>query len=155
MELLLWVGRALVLVGTFAFLWRVAGELRRGVARTASEGAPPGQTAAREGRLALVQDNSADGLVVAEEDRRLRLGESLAVGEEVTLGRDETNDVMVRDRFTSGRHARVFRRDGVFWLEDLGSKNGTLLNGHRISQVQRLLDGDRITIGSCSLRFMG
>lgn len=152
----MWAGRALVLVGTFVFLWRVVGQLRLGVAGVAAaETGAAFREGAREGRLVLVQDNCVDGLVIPAEDRRLRLGDVLALGEETTLGRDEANDVVVGDRFTSGRHARIFRREEAYWVEDLGSKNGTLLNGHRLTRPQRLVSGDRVTVGSCSFRFMG
>jgi pSer/pThr/pTyr-binding forkhead associated (FHA) protein len=73
---------------------------------------------------------------------------------EVTLGRNEENALVIGDRFTSGRHARLCEREGAYWVEDLGSRNGTLLNGRRIRGAERLWPGDRLTVGSCTFRFM-
>jgi len=67
---------------------------------------------------------------------------------EVTLGRDLANDIPVPDQEISRRHARFLTRtDGVF-IEDLGSTNGTFLNGVRISSPQRLNNGDLITMAA-------
>ena len=51
------------------------------------------------------------------------------------------------DSFVSSRHARVFRRDGGVWVEDLGSTNGTYVNGGRISAATPLRTGDRLQVG--------
>jgi len=70
------------------------------------------------------------------------------------VGREAENDVpLLRDEFSSGRHARFEpRRDGV-WVEDVGSTNGTFVNGVRLSQPRRLSPGDVIRIGETDLRF--
>jgi FHA domain len=72
----------------------------------------------------------------------------------LTIGRSADNDLSLEeDEFASGRHARVEpRRDGV-WLEDVGSTNGTYLNGVRLSQPRRLSPGDVIRVGETDLRF--
>ena len=55
------------------------------------------------------------------------------------------------DTFASSIHARVFRRSGELWIEDLGSTNGTWLNDERLEIPVRLRRGDRVKIGStCS-----
>ena len=70
---------------------------------------------------------------------------------EVTLGRDLSNDIPVPDQEISRRHARFLTRtDGVF-IEDLGSTNGTFLNGVRISSPQRLNNGDLITMAESTV----
>ena len=70
---------------------------------------------------------------------------------EVTLGRDLANDIPVPDQEISRRHARfVTRTDGVY-IEDLGSTNGTILNGVRISSPQRLNNGDLITLAEATV----
>ncbi len=69
---------------------------------------------------------------------------------EVTLGRDLANDIPVPDQEISRRHARfITRADGVY-LEDLGSTNGTFVNGVRISSPQRLTNGDLITLAEAT-----
>jgi pSer/pThr/pTyr-binding forkhead associated (FHA) protein len=68
------------------------------------------------------------------------------------LGRSPDNDVILRDPATSGHHARLERRGEEFWVVDLGSTNGTFVNGESIQEKQ-LNHGDRLTIGQNSLSF--
>jgi DNA-binding response OmpR family regulator len=63
-----------------------------------------------------------------------------------TIGRWEDNDVVVDDRWVSRNHARLRREGERYLLEDLGSRNGTLLNGRRITDQAMLADGDRIQV---------
>ncbi len=62
------------------------------------------------------------------------------------IGRWEDNDVVVDDRWVSRNHARIRREGERYILEDLGSRNGTLLNGRRITDQAVLADGDRIQV---------
>ena len=68
------------------------------------------------------------------------------------LGRSPDNDIILRDPATSGHHARVERRGDQFWIVDLGSTNGTLVNGEPV-QEKELSNGDRVTIGQNSVNF--
>ena len=68
------------------------------------------------------------------------------------LGRSPDNDIILRDPATSGHHARVERRGDTFWIVDLGSTNGTLVNGEPI-QEKELNHDDRITIGQNAVHF--
>jgi pSer/pThr/pTyr-binding forkhead associated (FHA) protein len=77
---------------------------------------------------------------------------ALAEGENV-LGRDPDAAVWIDLNSVSRRHARVVVADEVARLEDLGSRNGTLVNGERISSPTPLANGDRIKIGAASLVF--
>ncbi len=70
----------------------------------------------------------------------------------VTIGRAPDNDVVVGDPATSGRHGRIETRGGSFWIGDLGSTNGTLVNGEPVIEKQ-LSDGDLIAIGQNTIRF--
>ncbi len=70
----------------------------------------------------------------------------------VRLGRSPDNDVILRDPATSGHHARLERRGDQFWIVDLGSTNGTFVNGESIQEKQ-LNEGDRLTIGQNSVQF--
>ncbi len=70
----------------------------------------------------------------------------------VTVGRAPDNDVVVGDPATSGRHGRIEMRSDVFWISDLGSTNGTLVNGEPVIEKQ-LSDGDLIAIGQNTIRF--
>jgi len=62
------------------------------------------------------------------------------------------NDVVVGDPATSGHHGRIETRNGVFWISDLGSTNGTLVNGEPVLEKQ-LAHGDVIAIGQNVIRF--
>jgi Inner membrane component of T3SS, cytoplasmic domain len=68
------------------------------------------------------------------------------------LGRSPDNDVILRDPATSGHHARLERRGDSFWVVDLGSTNGTFVNGESVQEKQ-LTDGDRLTVGQNSVHF--
>jgi FHA domain-containing protein len=72
----------------------------------------------------------------------------------LTIGRAEQNDVSIDgDEFASARHVRVEpRRDGV-WVHDLGSTNGTFVNGVRIDRPRKLVMGDVLRVGETELRF--
>jgi dipeptidyl aminopeptidase/acylaminoacyl peptidase len=70
----------------------------------------------------------------------------------VTVGRAPDNDVVVGDPATSGHHGRIEVRGGFFWISDLGSTNGTLVNGEPVIEKQ-LSDGDVIAIGQNTIRF--
>jgi Protein of unknown function (DUF3662)/FHA domain len=72
--------------------------------------------------------------------------------ERTVLGRSRQSDVYVTDANVSRRHAEVVREGAEYWLVDLGSTNGTQVNGERIERA-RLRDGDVITIGSTEIVF--
>jgi hypothetical protein len=73
-------------------------------------------------------------------------------GEVVTIGRLPDCDVVLKDKAASRHHAQIKAKDGHFTLTDLGSTNGTRLNGQTI-QSRLLEDGDRISIGATNLDF--
>ncbi len=70
---------------------------------------------------------------------------------EVSLGRERSCDVVLDDPLVSRRHARLRFRDGSWILHDLGSTNGTFLNGLRVGRCQ-LRAGDRLDLGDTRLR---
>lgn len=70
----------------------------------------------------------------------------------ITIGRLAECDVVVGDKGASRRHAQIRRKDDTYTVTDLGSTNGTRLNGQTI-QTRELADGDRITIGATTLEF--
>jgi pSer/pThr/pTyr-binding forkhead associated (FHA) protein len=72
----------------------------------------------------------------------------------VTIGRSSDNDMSLgEDEFASAHHARVEpRRDGV-WVEDIGSTNGTFVNGSKLERPKKLAPGDVIRVGETDLRF--
>lgn len=70
------------------------------------------------------------------------------------LGRAPSNQVVLADEKVSRRHALVHAQErNEYWLVDLGSSNGTYLNGRRVTQPTRLRDGDTLTVGDFPIRF--
>lgn len=71
------------------------------------------------------------------------------VGGITTLGRESTNDIVMDQPTVSRNHARIFYNARGYWIQDLGSANGTFVNGLRIDQQPRALEnGQRIQLGS-------
>ena len=72
----------------------------------------------------------------------------------LTVGRDAQNDIALRgDQFASARHARFDPRPDGIWIEDVGSTNGTYLNGVKLKRAKRLDPGDVVRIGETDLRY--
>ena len=70
----------------------------------------------------------------------------------VVIGRSPGADIVLGDDFVSGRHARVAPSGGSAVVEDMGSTNGTLLNGSRLTKPTTLREGDAIDIGEVRLK---
>jgi pSer/pThr/pTyr-binding forkhead associated (FHA) protein len=79
-------------------------------------------------------------------------GERFEIDSELSLGREGT-DIVLDDREVSRRHGIVRPADGAAEIADLGSANGTFVNGERISAARRLVDGDIVRIGQTLLNF--
>jgi serine phosphatase RsbU (regulator of sigma subunit) len=73
--------------------------------------------------------------------------------ERVTVGRARSCDVFLPDQWLSRQHAEIRRRSGDYFVADLESKNGTLLNGERVGEERRLRHGDVISLGEHQLTF--
>jgi phosphoserine phosphatase RsbU/P len=75
--------------------------------------------------------------------------------DELVIGRSPSAGVVITDAQVSRQHARLVRRDGDWWVEDLGARNTTLLNGAPVRQPERLRAGDRLEVGSAVVRLLG
>src|SRR5512134_1423261 len=73
--------------------------------------------------------------------------------ERVTIGRSRDSDIFLPDQWLSRHHATIEQRGDAFWVSDLRSKNGTLLNGEPVQEARRLRPGDVITLGEHTLTF--
>lgn len=69
------------------------------------------------------------------------------------IGRTPECNFIVNDSLVSKRHCIITNEDGKFFLEDIGSRNGTFLNGKPIKKKTALFYGDKITIGETIIRF--
>ena len=68
--------------------------------------------------------------------------------EVINIGADSQNDLRIQDDYVSGSHARLRYENGGLLVSDLGSRNGTFVNGQRVSETARaIMPGDRIRIG--------
>jgi hypothetical protein len=140
------------LVLLYLFIWRIVRSAARDVrlpqeSFVLAPGSVPGLGEAEpqvdSGRLVVVKSPALD------EGEELELDSAALL-----LGRGSRNDVdLAGDEYASSDHARIEpRRDGV-WLEDVGSTNGTYLNGIRLTRPKRLTAGDILRIGETELRY--
>jgi FHA domain len=150
-ELLL-VLKIAFLVLLYLFIWRIVRTASRDLrlpqesfilAPSAAAGVHASRPSPVTGRLVVVK--SAD----------LQDGEGFELNSaQLTIGRGNQNDIPIAtDEYASARHARFEpRQDGV-WVQDLGSTNGTFLNGTRLDRPRRLAQGDIVRVGETDLRY--
>lgn len=158
MDIILFVLRTLFLVLIYVFIFILLVYLIRdlhntdGPAASDIAGAQTGDGPAGRG----VRKKSGFGVLVVESaPREYALeGSEYELTREIKLGRGPVNEIILPGRFVSNRHARLYMRDGQYWLEDLGSKNGTYLNGKLVTGPAVLADGDQIRIGDIIFRFV-
>ena len=140
------------LVLLYLFIWRIVRTASRDLrlpqesfilAPSAAAGVHASRPGPVTGRLVVVK--SAD----------LQDGEGFELNSaQLTIGRGSQNDIPIAtDEYASARHARFEpRQDGV-WVQDLGSTNGTFLNGTRLDRPRRLAQGDVVRVGETDLRY--
>ena len=75
-------------------------------------------------------------------------------GPEVAIGRAATAGLVIQDSRVSRQHARLVQRDGQWWVEDLGTRNGTLVNGTPLEGARPWRAGDRLQIGDATILFL-
>jgi FHA domain len=144
--------KILFLVLLYLFIWRIVRSATRDL-RLPQESFVLGPDAVAS--LRGEAPRGASARLVVEKSPALREGSDYVLNSApLTVGRDATNDVELRgDDFASAEHARFEpRRDGV-WLTDVGSTNGTFVNGARLERPRKLAPGDMIRIGATDLRF--
>ncbi|HEY5663747.1 MAG TPA: FHA domain-containing protein [Ilumatobacter sp.] len=131
-------------------LWAVWSEVRAPAdARTITDFAPQGQppVTARAPKPPRGKRGGTPGRLVVLEPKERR-GTTFAITGDVGIGRDADNTIVIlHDAYISGRHTLISRADGQVVVDDLGSRNGTYLNGTRLMQRHTVHRGDRIQIG--------
>jgi len=96
---------------------------------------------------------AAEPHLVVNRSSSLPVGTTYDVAGGATIGRSRGSRIPITDQFISTSHARVFRKGHFWFVEDLGSLNGTYVNGHRISGEQQLHLRDEIRVGETVLRW--
>lgn len=133
----LWALRLLFLALVYLLLFQSIGALQRALGK-----AP----AVAERGLAYLVVNTAP-------PNSHRRGERFALRAVNAIGRDPGGDVVLRDDFASARHALVSQEGDGWWVEDVGSTNGTFLNGDRVTKRMALHFGDEVEVGRVRMRF--
>lgn len=96
---------------------------------------------------------AAEPHLVVRSSNTLAVGTTYDVAGGATIGRSRSSRIPITDQFISTTHARVFRKGHFWFVEDLGSLNGTYVNGRRISGEQQLHLRDEIRVGETVLRW--
>ena len=117
--------------------------------RAPAPGAPQGQLAAQRAPRQSSRGRGPRSIVVTD-DRGAKLGTHSLNGT-LQIGRAEACHIQISDTYASQFHARIYSRDDSWWVEDLGSTNGTYLNQRRITSPSALRAGDRLKIGKTTL----
>jgi hypothetical protein len=117
-------------------------------------------TSRREGRREGRRDGRSAPRFRGGGLRRLRVlepaelaGRTYELGQEITVGRAAGCHITLDDTYVSQLHARVSARDGVVYVEDLGSTNGTYLNRQKVTGAVAASAGDRLQVGGTVLEF--
>ena len=132
----LWVIRFLFLALLYVFLYRVVRALLRDLRAATHEGT------GELGRL----------VVVASPNGEHEAGQVFALDAITTMGRDVNNAIVVDDPFASAEHAILTYRGRAWYLEDLGSTNGSYVNGRPVDGVAALGFGDELQVGQVRFR---
>jgi pSer/pThr/pTyr-binding forkhead associated (FHA) protein len=142
------------LVLLYLFIWRIVRSAARDLRLPQESMILAPQQAAAAGLLAQPVGRELGRLVVLESPALDEGAVYTLDAHALTIGRGANNDVpLPNDEYASTRHARFEpRRDGV-WLEDIGSTNGTFVNGIRVTRERKLAPGDIVRIGETDLRF--
>lgn len=131
-DLVLFLGRILLVVVLYVFLFAV---MRTGV------GLVKGQ-----------RRDSAIWAIDVEKGQRSLRGLHVDILGPVVIGRSPSSDIVIDEPYVSSTHARLTLQGPALVLEDLGSTNGTLVNGHPIDQSVTLRDSDEVQVGDTIMK---
>jgi len=134
--LAIWVLRLAFLALLYAFLWAVVRVLLRDLRAAARE------PVAELGRLVVLESPSGEPVP----------GSTFRLDAVTGLGRDVNNAIVLDDDFVSANHAALTYRGRAWYLEDLGSTNGTFVNGNKVEGLVSVAFGDEIQAGPVRMR---
>jgi pSer/pThr/pTyr-binding forkhead associated (FHA) protein len=127
-------------------VWAEVAPARAGAAAPMPAPKPARRQSSRRGK-------GGDALVVVEPKEQK--GQRYTLYDEVTMGRAAGCTVTLDDNYASQLHARVFRRDDALHVEDLGSTNGTYVNGKKVTAPLAIKRGDRVKVGATVFEVQG
>ncbi len=131
----------------FLFLLWIANSARKDLKRNQGNGFDGDAT------IGAVPGGSYDAWLIVNKGGGIDPGTRFDVFGGVTLGRSGDADIAFTDRYASGLHARLYPRGGRYFLEDMNSTNGTLLDGGAVTGEVEVRDGSLIEIGDTAFRF--
>jgi len=140
----------------YLFLFWMARSALKDLRRGAREVGPPYEDATGLHHASAVLNDAAVGgtpKLRVSSAAGLRAGSAYDLSDGALLGRGESADIQLQDTFASSAHARLVAQGEVIVLEDLGSTNGTYLNGEPLRGPQPLHVGDSIRIGDSEFTF--
>lgn len=154
MEFIPWFGRFILLAVLYLFLLEalrlIAADLR------VSEASPVRREEPADGHLPAVSvagnGKGKAAIEVVASRGEPKLGVSFPIDGEIRIGRAAECQVAIPDVYVSNHHARLYALNGRYWVEDLQSTNGTLVNGWRVSAATPVSDGDNITVGPVTMQ---
>jgi len=108
-----------------------------------------------EVRDSIARAQRKQAALVVLQGSESEIGTHVMLDRPITIGRDPKIELPLQDEGISRRHCRIYfdKEKGTFFIEDLGSTNGTLLNGKRLQAQKKLEAGDRIYLGACVVKF--
>ena len=143
-----WVYLAIRLLFIGAIYWFISMVVRTSLRELRALAATPEREAALEvadpGQLVLIDAGNAS----------IKAGATWDFAPEMTIGRRPGNEVEIDDPFLSGQHAEILLEAGEWWIRDLGSTNGTLLNGAPVAALTALRPGDIVQFGNVRLQVL-
>lgn len=122
---------------------RVVAVARRDLSQTAIETSTAARTQKAVGYLVVV-DNGSTPLIP---------GTRLAIEPITTIGRSPTNTVVLDSGFVSTEHTRITYRNRSLWVEDMGSRNGTLVDGAPVTEPMAVTPGTILQVGDVRFKF--
>jgi hypothetical protein len=143
--------RYIFLLLLYFFLWRVL----RLIYRDLHSVAHPYYGEAKSGRDPTRKGGCQLMVVAAPKKSLIKKGKSFSLSERITIGREPGNGIAIPEPYVSARHAVIYQSGGSYWVEDLGSTNGTYVNGLPVKEPTLLTSGDDIYVGKVTFRLVG
>ena len=128
----------------FLFIWRSMRWAVRGLTVEPTAGG----RRARKGADGPPVPAGPSSVVVHPADGKPR---SVKIGPSMTIGRAPECELLIDDTYASSQHARLFGKNGSWYVEDLGSTNGTFVNDQKLAAPAMVQPGDKIRIGTTTL----